>query len=121
MYKDFEKWVNCIFEKEIPKGVVALSFNLYEDEKYHWSMEVVGTSTFDEDNEDWACDEITDFDSRKDLFSWQEESDWEKILSETVKCLRKYLETGEYAGKLKSVKGIGAGFVDGDLELVYGK
>ena len=35
--------------------------------------------------------------------------------------LRLYLEDGEYANILKSKEGIGIGFVDGDVEILFTK
>ena len=121
MYDDFEKWINGIFSKEIPEDVVAAVFNIYDDGDGDWSVEVVGTSSFDEDDEDWACDEVTNFDSRENRFAWNESYEWEDAFEEVVKILNKYLEEGTYKDKLKELNGIGAGFVDGDLEIVYSK
>ena len=121
MYNDFEKWINGIFSKEIPEDVVAVVFNIYDDGDGDWSVEAVGTSSFDEDDEDWACDEVTNFDSRENRFAWNESYEWEDAFEEVVKMLNKYLEEGTYKDKLKELNGIGAGFVDGDLEIVYSK
>lgn len=44
--------------KKLPSDVEAISFNLYEDNGDKWSVELVGTSTFDENNSDWACNEV---------------------------------------------------------------
>lgn len=35
--------------------------------------------------------------------------------------LKRYLENGEYAGILESKAGIGVGFVDGDVEILFAK
>ena len=76
IYDDFAKWLDGVLEKEIPDGVVALSFNIYEDGRRRWSVEVVGTSSFDKDGEDWACDEATDFETRDAPYSWEEKTNW---------------------------------------------
>lgn len=121
LYEDFEKWLNSVFEKDIPNDVAALNFNIYEDTNSYWSIEVIGASSFDEDNDDWACDEVTDFQTIDNQFSWKEEADWEDILAKIVELLHKYLEVGYYSNKIRKVNGIGTGFVDGDIELVYVK
>lgn len=36
----------------------AVNFNLYENGNNQWSMELVGTSNFDAEYSDWACDEV---------------------------------------------------------------
>ena len=121
MYDDFEKWINDIFSKDILDGVVAVVFNIYDDGDGDWSVEAVGTSSFDEDDEDWACDEVTDFDSRENRFAWNDSYEWEDAFEDVVAMLNKYLEEGTYKDKLKELDGIGAGFVDGDLEIIYSK
>ena len=120
-YDLLENWLNAVFKNEPLDGVSALAFNLYGDEKDRWSLDVVGTSSFDEDDTDWACDEITTFRTREKPFAWEESAEWETVFAETTALLRNYLATGKYADKLKRVDGIGAGFVDGDLELLYVK
>ena len=121
LYDDFEKWTNDALKDGVPQDVVALNFNLYEDGDDRWSVDVVGTLSFDKDCDDWACDETTDFNTREPPFAWQESSDYETIATEIVAFVRKYLDSGRYADKLKALDGIGAGFVDGDLTIVYVK
>ena len=121
IYDDFAKWLDGVLEKEIPDGVVALSFNIYEDGRRRWSVEVVGTSSFDKDGEDWACDEATDFETRNDPFSWDEKTNWKNVASEVAEAVQKYLEGGRCSDKLKTLRGVATGFVDGDLNLLYVK
>lgn len=71
------------------------------------------------DDPDWACDEV--FDTRNDLQSWTQESNWEKILQDTIEQVKEYLNRGKYSEKLKSYQGVGVGFVDGDITVVYQK
>ena len=82
-------------------------------------MELVGTERFDADDEDWPCDEVTDFGTRENLFSWNKETAWNFVLEEMCTALRQYLECGEYANILKSKQGIGIGFVDGNIEILF--
>lgn len=86
-----------------------------------WSMELVGTGRFDANDSDWSCDEITDFGTRVGLLSWNKEAKWDGILKEMISVVTQYLETGKYAEVLKSKAGVGIGFVDGDIELLYNK
>ena len=51
------------WRKDSRKKVVAANFNIYEDSDDEWSVEIVGTGSFDEEDEDWECDEITDLGS----------------------------------------------------------
>lgn len=119
MYQKIETWLNDVLEQEIPSSVKAFCFNLYEDGDDGWSIELVGTASFDLDDEDWACDEITDFGTREDPLSWKTETDWDEVLSDAASALKQYLESGLYADVLKSRTGVAVGFVDGNLEILH--
>jgi shikimate kinase len=43
---------------------------------------------------------------------------WKKALSYVIKELKEYLSDGKYANLLKSRKGVGVGFVDGDIKIL---
>ena len=51
----FKQWLDPVLGNNIPSDVAALIFNIYQDIEKRWSVEVVGTSFFDEDDDDWAC------------------------------------------------------------------
>lgn len=119
MYQKIAVWLDSILNQEIPEPVVAFCFNLYEDGENQWSLELVGTESFDEEGEDWACDEVTDFGSRENNIIWNSSSECDEVLEEIVTDVKRYLENGKYADVLKAKKGVGVGFVDGDIEIVY--
>lgn len=119
MYKFIEKWLNGILEQEIPPSVVGLSFNLYEDGEYNWTMELVGTESFDLEDNDWCCEEIFDFGTRAVPLSWKEKKAWNEILDKMKKNIKKYLDKGKYSYVLKKYQGVGIGFVDGDVEILF--
>ena len=123
MYDKIEKWLNDILEQEIPPETVAFCFNLYEDDSNSWSMELVGTGDFDAnpDNSDWACEEGTDFDTRDTPLSWEEDAEWDEVLEGVIAALKQYLNNGLHADVLKAYAGVGVGFVDGDMVILYGK
>ncbi len=121
MFNKMEEWLDNVLVQELPVSVVAFCFNLYEDENNNWSMELIGTESFDIDDEDWACDEITDFGTRDNNFTWNKLGGWNEILDEVVSKLRIYLDKGTYADLLKSKNGIAVGFIDGDIEIIYSK
>lgn len=112
-YKEFEKWVDSSLTAELPKDVVAFCFNLYDDGNGQWSVELVGTSSFDKDDSDWACNEV--FDTRNNPLKWKSKESWKKVLSSVRSHLETYLKNGKHASLLRSQQGIGLGFVDGDL------
>lgn len=115
--KKIEEWIDTVLERTLPVEVVAIAFNLYEDGDNQWSIEMVGTNRFEPEDSDWACDEV--FDTRDNPQSWIQIASWEEILQEATDSIKKYIETGKYSEKLKFYKGIGVGFVDGDITIVY--
>ena len=97
MYKAFEKWLNGVLEENMPIPGVALNFNLYEETDFCWSIQCSG----------------------ENRFSWKQHAEWEEILNVSCKMIRQYISNGKYAEALKKYKAIAAGFVDGDLEILY--
>jgi hypothetical protein len=81
MYERLSTWLDEVFSRTAPEGIVSVCFNLYEDGDDSWSMEVVGCSSFDSNDPDWACDEVTDFGTRDEPFEWTDDSIWEKRFS----------------------------------------
>lgn len=118
-YTPFSWWLDSVLEKSLPDETVAINFNLYEDGKSHWSMELVATSSFDKENDDWACDEL--FTTRDNPFEWQEDCDFNRTLHFAEEIIRRYLAEGKYKDELIRYSAIGVGFVDGDILLVYEK
>ncbi|RDU24178.1 hypothetical protein [Anaerosacchariphilus polymeriproducens] len=94
---------------------------MYEDGEKTWSIELVGTDSFDLEDEDWSCDEVFDFGTRDNPLSWIEETSWNVILDKMIEIIRKYLAQGLYSGLLKEYQGISIGFVDGDIEILFTK
>ena len=90
-----------------------------EDTDNKWSVELVGTFSFDKDNDDWACDEV--FTTRDHPFVIECESDWKLVETFFIGLVNEYLSSGKYAGKLKEYQAIGIGFVDGDLQILYAR
>ena len=121
MYEKISNWLDSVFDRSIPEGVVSVCFNLYEDGDGSWSLEVVGCSSFDSEDPDWACDEVTDFETRDEPFTWTEEAIWEKVLSDITKILYQYIQEGKASGYLNSLDGVAVGFADGDLNILVEK
>ena len=121
VYNRVSEWLDVVLETDIPAEVVAFGFNLYEDIDHDWSMELIGTSKFDVDDEDWLCNEVTDLDTRENPLRWHRETGWEEILNDIVSALKEYLKNGKYADILKAKSGVGVGFVDGNIEILHVK
>ena len=121
MYEKMSAWLDKVFSTSIPGGVVSICFNLYEDGDASWSMEVVGCSSFDGEDSDWACDEVTDFGTRDEPFTWTDDAIWEKVLSDATRLLHQYVQEGSASGFLQSLDGVAVGFADGDLNVLVEK
>lgn len=119
MYREFANWIDKVLAIDLPEETVAIGFNLYEETDKHWSIQLVATDRFDMEDEDWVCDEV--FTTGENLYSWQEKTNWESILEKAKMVLIRYLEEGMYAEKIKQFEGIGIGFVDGNIEIVFTK
>lgn len=116
-YDGFRKWL----DEQIPKyhldDAVAFHFNLYEDTDDRWSVELVGTGAFSVSNPDWACKEV--FATRENPYVIHRTASFQEVLEIFKKCAVTYLNKGTYKEKLKEKAGVGIGFVDGDLEILY--
>lgn len=112
-------WLDKIFEQELPKSIKAICFNLYDDGNNKWSVELVGAASFDEENPDWACDEV--FATRDNPYVLNIESNWENVLNIFTNKVNQYLNNGKYSKKIKEYDAVAIGFVDGDLDILYKK
>ena len=115
-YSELETWLNKVMQMTIPDDVVAFCFNLYEDVNKSWTLELIGASSFDTTNNDWACDEV--FTTRDKPLTWNDNKEWQDVLMMIKRLLKDYLEKGKYGKVLKGRQGLAVGFVDGDLTLL---
>ena len=101
--------------EQIPKRVIAWHFDLYEP----YALELAGSSSFDADDDDWACEDEDEFYpeySRLQL-EFLNELSWRQVLKMLVQALRELREQMPDA-KIFKCKRVAAGFVDGDLILI---
>lgn len=83
MYNKVSDWLDDILGCDIPNEVAGFCFNLYEDGDNFWSMELVGAERFDKEDEDWLCDEVTDFGTRDEPLRWNKDAGW-NLYCETI-------------------------------------
>ena len=125
MFDEISEWLDDVLEDVaktgIPTEVIAFGFNLYDEGDDNWSIELIGASEFDIDDDDWLCNEVTDFNTRDNPFQWGKKAKSEEILNDVTCFLKEYLKSGKYADVLKAKSGMGVGFVDGDIEILYSK
>ena len=120
VYVTFSNWIDKHLSNDLPNSVVAINFNLYEGSEETYDVQIIGSDSFDEDNDDWACGEI--YTTGEDVFfvpRTKHIAEWEEGLSFITALVEKYLREGKYANKLKNYEAVGIGFVDGDITILH--
>jgi hypothetical protein len=121
--EEFNEWLRGSLAQPVPTTVKAFSFNLFElpeSPEIKFGIELIGSASFNENNSDWACDEIWEPTARRIFIPKSfSGSSWELCLTSIRALLLACLSSGVVAKKLKSSMGIGLGFVDGDLEVLW--
>lgn len=116
-HQAFVRWLDFVLSLEWPAETKAVNLNLYEDADFHWSAKWIGSSVFDESDDDWACHEV--FSTREHPFTFVRNCDYTEIERLFSSWLADYLKTGTYAARLKQYQAVSLGFVDGDLNILY--
>ena len=122
--EQFANWLQSSLDTVIPREVRGFSFNLFEPAAIpgvKFGIELIGARAFDKDNEDWACEEVWEPSHRQLPIPVEFSGDtWEVCLDRMKKLVVRYLDSDSSAAKkLKAAQGIGTGFVDGSLEIVW--
>ena len=116
MKDSIRKWLIQINQKEkLPQNIVALNFNLYEGP---YALDLIGSATYDESDEDWACNE--DFIPELRCCPSLELPDgksWEEVLKKVESILRDLIREMPDI-ELFKVQHIAVGFVDGNLIII---
>ncbi len=113
------EWINKSLIDGKSSAVKAFSFNLYETGS-NFGIELIGASEFDEDDPDWACEEVFEPEQRRLSIplAYSGES-WEQCLKKMKSAISGYLQTDEIgAVVLKQAQAVAIGFVDGDLDVL---
>ncbi len=119
MYNAISQWIDSLPLESVSEEVVAFCFILYDNyDNLNWSMDLVGASRFDLDDQDWPCDEAAVFGLGDERFCWEREAEWDVVLDEVAEALKLYLSKGKYAHVLNGKRGVAAGFDDGDLVIL---
>ncbi|MBQ6465352.1 MAG: hypothetical protein IJJ43_03700 [Oscillospiraceae bacterium] len=113
-YLDFAEWLDIVLAPELPEGIAAFCFNLYEDaeDAHLFAFQLIGAPGYDPLLPDWACEELY---STGEYLFLRRSLTWESCLEEGAALVRSYLELGLYRAKLLAAKAVAIGFVDGDL------
>ena len=116
-----ESWIVGALTGHDLAQVQGFAFNLMEPGNGGFGIELIGAPAFSEDDPDWPCDEIFEASPRSiPIPDDTHGGDWQSCLASTKSALKSIIDSGsEAAGLLRQAKGIGVGFVDGDLETLY--
>lgn len=118
----FKAWLTSSLNTGVPEPVRAFAFNLCElqDSNSPFGVELIGSSDFDFEDSDWACDEVWAATPRMlEIPVAFSSSSWETCLAAVKRLVRAALD-GDSAGKiLKTSEGVAVGFIDGDLDLLW--
>lgn len=121
-YEKFEQWADAALAVPIPESVVAYNFNIAETSE-SFVVEIIGSPVFDAEDSDWACEE--EFVARDPMFELpcaEVGEDWEPVLEQVRTFVVQYVAESPNGGqRLRNSKGVGVGFVDGDVILVGGQ
>lgn len=119
MFQELYKWIDSSLEGDVTNEVQGFCFNLIENGGLFF-VELIGSSKFNKDDEDWACEEF--FVAKQRAIEIPEDisgGHWEKCLESMTAILQNYLASNSLGAiKLNKVKGIGIGFIDGSLSLL---
>ena len=115
----FATWVDRVLDQQDLSPVVAYNFNLYEHED-ETAIQLVGATSYDPEHEDWACN--TYYSSGEDLFILPHSltgRGWQDAHRFAIRLIQDYLQRSTVPAPLMTCRAITAGFVAGDLEIVY--
>lgn len=115
----FAEWLDAALRRPIPPEVRAFNFNLYEGVTRTWDIELIGASSFDPNDSEWACDATFSY---PEMFFMSQDvtgDQWEQGLAAAIDLVATYLRIGEHRNMLRQSLGIGVGFVDGDLTILW--
>ncbi len=120
----FDDWLRDALVTPKPDEVKGYSFNLYEldpSKEAQFGVELIGTGSFDLEDTDWACDEVWEPKQRLLVIPLQfSGKEWEGCLAKIRNLVVSQLESNSRAATvLKQANGIGIGFVDGDLDVLW--
>lgn len=117
---EFNAWLDKALSEPVPASVIAFNFNLYEP----WSIEIIGSDTYTEDDPDWACDGAESFRPDVEALSLpaSEYATWKEVLEHAANLVLAYLERpGAGSKRLRQAQAVAIGFVDGDLRRLWPK
>lgn len=121
--QSFFAWADQALSQPIPSSTVAFHFNLYEGwESVH--VQLIGIDSFvpgDIPERDyWPGSET--FSTGENIFEIPFSlagAGWQEWLQTSIAMIQSYIFNGNKSNVLKSTRGVGIGFVDGDMHVLW--
>jgi hypothetical protein len=117
----FAEWIEKINENEtVDNSIIGFNFGLFETTN-GFEMYLIGSKTFDKDDEDWATN--VDFEPKQKYFQFGKEfsadKDWQEILKITETLIFNYVSSEKFKTSIfANARGITTGFDDGNLTII---
>jgi hypothetical protein len=117
----FAEWIEKINENEtVDNSIIGFNFGLFETTN-GFEMYLIGSKTFDKDDEDWATN--VDFEPKQKYFQFGKEfsadKDWQEILKITETLIFNYVSSEKFKTSIfANAKGITTGFDEGNLTII---
>ena len=119
----FFAWADRSLSQPISQATVAFHFNLYEGEtSVH--VQLIGTESFvpgkDPERDYWPSAET--FTTGEEIFEIPFSvagSNWQEWLEASKEMATQYIARGAKSSVLRSSQGVGIGFVDGDMYVLW--
>jgi hypothetical protein len=116
---EFFLWVDRALGQSLPSDVAAFHFNLYEGvASVH--VQLTGTDSFVTNPAYWPGSER--YTTGEDIFEIPFEvagSTWPEWLESIKSLISSYILSGNQSAVLRRSRGVGMGFVDGDMYVVW--
>ncbi|MBQ3162029.1 MAG: hypothetical protein IJC04_07880 [Oscillospiraceae bacterium] len=117
-YERLAEWLDKELEKDIPTDG-GVYFDIFSETEDGFGLSLCITEDFTPDDDDWGC--YVKYSSDMHMVSTNGEMEWEDVLKNVVRLLKKYLRSGEKRALLKKYKGVGTAYSDSDIEYIYVK
>lgn len=115
-YERLAEWLDKELDKDIPTDG-GVYFDIFSETEDGFGLSLCITEDFTPDDDDWGC--YVKYSSDMHMVSTNGEMEWEDVLKNVVRLLKKYLRSGEKRALLKKYKGVGTAYSDSDIEYIY--
>jgi hypothetical protein len=126
MADEFDEWLSSSLPDKAPPGVIAYFLGLHElgdpaTNETFVAIGIIGTETYDADDEDWACEGIWNPTTPEFLIDYAVfDNDYEVAEAEIAKIIAGFIHRKRPGSELlRQAKCVATGFPDGDLITVY--